>query len=50
MFVHEEHQDADETLLFLHGGNVAGWMWRDLAASLPDQPDPGPARFRRVER
>jgi hypothetical protein len=24
MFVHEEHPDADETLLFLHGGNVAG--------------------------
>jgi pimeloyl-ACP methyl ester carboxylesterase len=36
MFVHEEHPDADETLLFLHGGNVAGWMWYDLAASLPD--------------
>ncbi|MGH3678947.1 MAG: alpha/beta fold hydrolase [Natronosporangium sp.] len=36
MFVHEEHPDANETLLFLHGGNVAGWMWHDLAASLPD--------------
>jgi pimeloyl-ACP methyl ester carboxylesterase len=36
MFVHEEHPDADETLLFLHGGNVAGWMWQDLAASLAD--------------
>jgi pimeloyl-ACP methyl ester carboxylesterase len=36
MFVHEEQADAGETLLFLHGGNVAGWMWRDLAASLPD--------------
>lgn len=36
MFVHEEHPDADETLLFLHGGNVAGWTWHDLAASLPD--------------
>jgi pimeloyl-ACP methyl ester carboxylesterase len=35
MFVHEEHPDADETLLFLHGGNVAGWTWYDLAASLP---------------
>ncbi|WP_020673424.1 alpha/beta fold hydrolase [Amycolatopsis nigrescens] len=37
MYVHEEHPDADETVLFLHGGNVAGWMWHDLAASLPDQ-------------
>jgi pimeloyl-ACP methyl ester carboxylesterase len=36
MFVHEEHPDADESLLFLHGGNVAGWMWCDLAASLPE--------------
>jgi pimeloyl-ACP methyl ester carboxylesterase len=36
MFVHEEHLDADETLLFLHGGNVAGWTWYDLARSLPD--------------
>jgi pimeloyl-ACP methyl ester carboxylesterase len=36
MFVHEEHPDAGETLLFLHGGNVAGWTWYDLAASLPD--------------
>lgn len=36
MFVHEEYPDANETLLFLHGGNVAGWMWHDLAASLPD--------------
>ncbi|MFC0624867.1 alpha/beta fold hydrolase [Kribbella deserti] len=36
MFVREQHSDADETLLFLHGGNVAGWMWHDLAASLPD--------------
>ncbi|GAB3495774.1 alpha/beta fold hydrolase [Amycolatopsis cihanbeyliensis] len=37
MFVHEQHPDADESLLFLHGGNVAGWMWHDLAASLPDR-------------
>lgn len=36
MFVHEEHPDADETLLFLHGGNVAGWTWHDLAVSLPE--------------
>lgn len=36
MFMHEERPDADETLLFLHGGNVAGWMWHDLAVSLPD--------------
>jgi pimeloyl-ACP methyl ester carboxylesterase len=36
MFVREEHPGSDETLLFLHGGNVAGWMWHELAASLPD--------------
>lgn len=36
MFVREERQDAEETLLFLHGGNVAGWMWYDVAASLPE--------------
>ncbi|GIF73603.1 alpha/beta fold hydrolase [Asanoa siamensis] len=36
MFVAEHHPHADETVLFLHGGNVAGWMWRDLAATLPD--------------
>jgi pimeloyl-ACP methyl ester carboxylesterase len=37
MFVHEEHPDADATVLFLHGGNVAGWMWSELAASLSDR-------------
>jgi pimeloyl-ACP methyl ester carboxylesterase len=36
LFVHEAHPDADETLLFLQGGNVAGWTWYDLAASLSD--------------
>ncbi|MFG1947500.1 alpha/beta fold hydrolase [Nonomuraea sp. NPDC048826] len=35
MHVREEHPDAGPTLVFLHGGNVAGWMWHELAASLP---------------
>lgn len=32
----EYHPDADESVLFLHGGNVAGWSWTEEAESLPD--------------
>lgn len=31
----EHHPDADESVIFLHGGNVAGWMWTDQVAALP---------------
>lgn len=36
MHVREFHADAGPTVLFLHGGNVAGWMWTDQVAALPD--------------
>ncbi len=32
----EHHPDADESVLFLHGGNVAGWSWTEQAEALPD--------------
>ena len=32
----EHHPDADESILFLHGGNVAGWSWTEEAEALPD--------------
>lgn len=31
----EDRRGAGPSVLFLHGGNVAGWMWRDQAAALP---------------
>lgn len=34
MHVEELHADAAPTVLFLHGGNVAGWMWADQVAAL----------------
>lgn len=36
MHVVETHRGAGPSVLFLHGGNVAGWMWRDQAAGLPE--------------
>ena len=36
MYVAEIHSGADETILFLHGGNVAGWMWHAEAEALPN--------------
>lgn len=36
MQVEEFHADAEPTVLFLHGGNVAGWMWADQVEALPD--------------
>ena len=35
MHVREFHPDADESVLYLHGGNVAGWMWDAQVAALP---------------
>lgn len=32
----ESHADADETVLLVHGGNVAGWMWDGQVEALPD--------------
>lgn len=32
----EHHPDADESVLFLHGGSVAGWSWTEQAKALPD--------------
>lgn len=36
LHVEELHPDATETVLYLHGGNVAGWMWTGQAEALPD--------------
>lgn len=36
MHVVETHRGAGPSVLFLHGGNVAGWMWCEQAALLPD--------------
>lgn len=35
MHLVEYHSDSEESVLFLHGGNVAGWMWHDQANALP---------------
>jgi pimeloyl-ACP methyl ester carboxylesterase len=32
----ETHAGDSPSVLFLHGGNVAGWMWQEQAADLPD--------------
>lgn len=34
MHLREWHPEQAETVLFLHGGNVAGWMWDEQAAAL----------------
>ncbi|TQL47146.1 pimeloyl-ACP methyl ester carboxylesterase [Homoserinimonas aerilata] len=36
MHVLEAHDDADTSTLFLHGGNVAGWMWTEQVSGLPE--------------
>lgn len=36
MHVLEAHHDADTSALFLHGGNVAGWMWEEQVRGLPE--------------
>lgn len=35
MHVRESHPGAEESVLFLHGGNVAGWMWDAQVDALP---------------
>jgi pimeloyl-ACP methyl ester carboxylesterase len=35
LYVAEQRPDAGESVLFLHSGNVAGWMWTDQAEALP---------------
>lgn len=35
MHVTEYSSDSQESVLFLHGGNVAGWMWHEQALALP---------------
>lgn len=30
------NEGSRPSVLFLHGGNVAGWMWQDQVAALPD--------------
>jgi pimeloyl-ACP methyl ester carboxylesterase len=35
MRVAEIRPEGDETVLFLHGGSVAGWMWTTQAEALP---------------
>lgn len=32
----ESHPEAAESVLFLHGGSVAGWMWTEQVRALPD--------------
>jgi pimeloyl-ACP methyl ester carboxylesterase len=36
MRIESINEDAAPSVLFLHGGNVAGWMWEDQVAALPD--------------
>lgn len=36
MHIAEYHPEAHDSVLFLHGGNVAGWMWHEQAEALPD--------------
>lgn len=36
MRIESVNEGAGPSVLFLHGGNVAGWMWRDQVAALPD--------------
>ncbi|WP_154793723.1 alpha/beta fold hydrolase [Occultella kanbiaonis] len=36
MHVASTHDGAGPSVLFLHGGNVAGWMWDDQVRALPD--------------
>lgn len=33
----EHGAPAGETIVFLHGGNVAGWMWQPQVELLPDR-------------
>lgn len=33
----ETHAGSGASVVFLHGGNVAGWMWQEQAAALPDR-------------
>lgn len=48
LFYEEWHTGARETILWLHGGGVSGWMWRpqidrlsDYHALVPDLPEHG---------
>ncbi|WP_166880356.1 alpha/beta fold hydrolase [Salinibacterium sp. ZJ450] len=36
MHVTEQNTQAAESVLFIHGGNVAGWMWEAQVDALPD--------------
>ncbi|OCG73274.1 alpha/beta fold hydrolase [Microbacterium sediminis] len=36
MHIEEHHAGAAESILFLHGGSVAGWMWTAQAEALPE--------------
>lgn len=51
MKLHESHRDAVESVVFLHGGNVAGWMWGEQLPAfsrvhtlVPDLPGFGGSR------
>ncbi|MET1044947.1 MAG: alpha/beta hydrolase [Microbacteriaceae bacterium] len=36
LHIAEQNPAASETVLFIHGGNVAGWMWEAQTDALPD--------------
>lgn len=36
-YLHEYGPRTGETLIFLHGGNMGGWMWSGQAEMLPDR-------------
>ncbi|TDE90882.1 alpha/beta fold hydrolase [Occultella glacieicola] len=36
MYVTSAHEGAGPSVLFLHGGNIPGWMWHDQVEALPD--------------
>ena len=37
MYVYESGKENNESILFLHGGDVAGWMWEPQLQMLQDQ-------------
>lgn len=36
LFVKETGQENPETIIFLHGGGMAGWIWKEQVKSFPD--------------
>ena len=48
LYIKETGKNNDETIIFLHGGGIAGWMWdkqveafQDYHCIIPDLPEHG---------